>query len=94
MADMYIPTFGVIPNSSYLPPEFLDANGFVKVDENLKVKGTEDVWAIGDVSDIEPARWIYCEKHSKYIAASFVSVLTNKMPLPYKISSTRTASQN
>jgi NADPH-dependent 2,4-dienoyl-CoA reductase/sulfur reductase-like enzyme len=31
--DIYIPTFGILPNSWYIPGKYLDANGFVKVDE-------------------------------------------------------------
>jgi NADH dehydrogenase FAD-containing subunit len=89
MTDMYIPLFGVIPNSSYVPAKFLDAYGSVVVDEYLKVKGAVDVWAIGDISNVEPARWIYCEKHSKYAAETFASILTGKTPLPYKLSTTR-----
>jgi NADH dehydrogenase FAD-containing subunit len=89
MTDMYIPLFGVIPNSSYIPTKFLDTNGSVVVDEYLKVKGAGDVWAIGDVSNVEPARWIYCEKHSKYAAETFASILTGKTSLPYKMATTR-----
>jgi len=89
VADMYIPTFGVIPNSSYIPAKFLDADRYVIVDEYLKVKGTRDVWAIGDVSNVEPARWIYCERHSKYVSETFASILTGKTPLPYKQATSR-----
>ncbi|KAK9350503.1 hypothetical protein V1523DRAFT_428982 [Lipomyces doorenjongii] len=42
VADLYISTFGLVPNSSYVPAKFLNANGFVTVDEYLKVKGTEN----------------------------------------------------
>src|ERR1700761_775971 len=40
ITDMYIPTFGLTPNSSYVPTKFLNSNGFIMVDEYLKVKGT------------------------------------------------------
>jgi apoptosis-inducing factor 2 len=50
--DLYIPAFGLIPNSSYIPAKFLNPNGFVKVDEYLKVKGEGDVWAIGNLCDV------------------------------------------
>ena len=88
--DMYIPTFGLIPNSSYIPAKYLNANGSVMVDEYLKVKGARDVWAIGDVSDIEPAQFITCDKQSTFLAKNMVSMLSNKPPLPYKVASSRT----
>jgi NADH dehydrogenase FAD-containing subunit len=52
IADLYIPTMGVIPNSAYVPGTFVNNSGFVKVDEFLRVKGATDVWALGDVSQI------------------------------------------
>lgn len=85
IADLYIPTFGVTPNSSYVPGQFLNANGFVLVDDFLKVKGAGDtVWAIGDVSAAEPPQLIYSDKQSVYVAKNINLLLSGKAPLPYK----------
>ena len=59
--DMYVPTFGLIPNSSYIPATYLNANASVMVNEYLGVKGANDVWAIGDISDIESWQYITCD---------------------------------
>ncbi|GAQ46237.1 AMID-like mitochondrial oxidoreductase [Aspergillus niger] len=48
--DIYIPTIGVLPNSSYIPPEVLDERGWVRVDSELKVSGVEGVYAAGDIT--------------------------------------------
>ncbi|RAH43543.1 NAD(P)/FAD-dependent oxidoreductase, partial [Aspergillus brunneoviolaceus CBS 621.78] len=50
--EVYIPTTGVLPNSSYLPREVLDEKGWVVVDEELRVHGpaVEGVWAAGDLT--------------------------------------------
>ncbi|KAI8625188.1 hypothetical protein F5Y19DRAFT_274788 [Xylariaceae sp. FL1651] len=85
VADMVIPTFGVIPNSSFVPAQFLNANGFVKVDEYLRVKGAENVFAIGDVSDAEPPQFIYVDKQSAHTAKNIVLVLRGMALLPYKV---------
>ena len=82
---MYIPAYGLQPNSSYVPSKFLDANGFVMVDEYLKVRGTEDIWAIGDVSNVEPCQFITCDKQSVYLAKHITIILKNEKPLPYKV---------
>jgi len=82
--DMYIPTFGLIPNSSYLPSEFLDAKGYVIVDSYLKVLGTKDVWAIGDVSACEFSQLIPADKQSAHLAKNVVLLLNGKQTLPYK----------
>ena len=89
ITDLYIPTFGLIPNSSYIPSKFLNGNGYVMVDEYLKVKGTKDVWAIGDVSDVEYSQFIWCDKQSAHLAKSLTLILSNKAPLPYKVTSMR-----
>jgi NADH dehydrogenase FAD-containing subunit len=82
--DLYIPTFGVIPNSSYIPEKYLNANGFVVVDDYLKVKGLENVWAIGDISSHEPPQFLFADKQAGHLAKNILLILSNKAPLPYK----------
>ncbi|KAJ0421546.1 putative apoptosis-inducing factor [Aspergillus carlsbadensis] len=86
--DMYIPTFGVKPNTSFLPAGFLDADGFVMVDEYLRVKGIKDVYAIGDVSDVQGPQAFHIKAQSKYLAKSVVLGATGKggAVVPYKAS--------
>ncbi|KAJ5524197.1 FAD-dependent pyridine nucleotide-disulfide oxidoreductase [Penicillium frequentans] len=52
-ADLYISTTGALPNSQFIPAEFLSADGWVNVDENLRVTGgSEDglIYALGDIT--------------------------------------------
>jgi len=44
------------PHSSFLPPEVLDDNGFVLVDEHLRVRDHPNVFAVGDVAASDPHR--------------------------------------
>ena len=87
--DMYVPTFGLIPNSSYVPASHLNANGSVMVDEFLRVKGAKDVWAIGDVSDVESWQFITCDRQSTHLAKNMISMINNKAPVPYKVATSR-----
>jgi NADH dehydrogenase FAD-containing subunit len=53
--DLCISTTGVLPNSSFIPPELLSKDGWVKVDAAFKVQsGTnrtvESVYAVGDIT--------------------------------------------
>ena len=89
VTDMYIPTFGLVPNSSYVPAKFLNANGSVMVDEYLNVKGAGAVWAIGDVSDVEPSQFIFCDRQSSYLAKNITLVLSNRTSTPYKVATSR-----
>ena len=84
IADLYIPTFGVTPNSSYIPEKYLNNNSFVVVDDYLKVKGLENVWAIGDVSDHEPPQFLFADKQAAHLAKNIILILSSKAPLPYK----------
>jgi NADH dehydrogenase FAD-containing subunit len=47
---------GVRPHSGFLPPELLDDDGFVRVDEHLAVPGHPEVFAVGDVAASDPNR--------------------------------------
>lgn len=53
-ADAYIATTGTIPNNDFIPKEYLDPKGWVKVDEQLRVVqngvSRSDTYAIGDIT--------------------------------------------
>ncbi|RVD84631.1 uncharacterized protein DFL_006370 [Arthrobotrys flagrans] len=52
--DLYLPLFGVQLNTGWLPPSLLDEAGNVQLDSYMRVKGTTNVWGIGDVGNLEP----------------------------------------
>lgn len=83
-ADLYIPTFGLTPNTSYIPNKFLNDRGEVMVDGYLKVKGADGVFALGDVTDLEGAQLIIVDRQSTYVAKALTALLSNKSPSPYK----------
>ena len=47
---------GVRPHSTFLPADLLDDDGFVRVDEHLRVPGHSNVFAVGDVAASDPLR--------------------------------------
>jgi pyruvate/2-oxoglutarate dehydrogenase complex dihydrolipoamide dehydrogenase (E3) component len=49
---------------------FLNINGFVKVDEDLKYKVPGGVYAIGDVPDAELLQHIYVDRQSLRFVSS------------------------
>ena len=44
------------PNTAWIPREHLDDDGFVVVDDHLRVAGIDGVYAIGDVAATDPLR--------------------------------------
>lgn len=52
------------PNTGFLPHDFLDDDGYVKVEPTLRVPGQSNIFAIGDVAATDPHRssarnWAY-----------------------------------
>lgn len=44
------------PNTGYVPAEMLDASGYVNVDSQLRIPGTPNAFAVGDVAASDPDR--------------------------------------
>lgn len=44
------------PNNAFLPSDMLDGNGFVSVDEYLRVKAYSNVFAVGDIANSDANR--------------------------------------
>ncbi|KAI9648579.1 hypothetical protein NHQ30_003216 [Ciborinia camelliae] len=84
--DLYIPTMGVIPNSSYVPEKYLNPAGYAIVDQFLRLKGANDIWVVGDISAVERAQYVNTEKQSTLVAKNIGLVLKNSEPLSYKVS--------
>lgn len=56
-ADVVVWTIGrVRPHTGFLPASVLDDDGFVRVDEHLRVPGWSNVFAVGDVAASDPHR--------------------------------------
>ncbi|KAB8220139.1 hypothetical protein BDV33DRAFT_172583 [Aspergillus novoparasiticus] len=56
IADLYIPTTGVLPNNEFIPAELLDDKGWTIVDKELRVKGKREsaplpIFAAGDITN-------------------------------------------
>ncbi|KAK6587194.1 hypothetical protein PZA11_000484 [Diplocarpon coronariae] len=84
--DLYLPTAGLIPNSSYIPATLLNQNGNVVVDEFLHVQGTTDIWAVGDVSAVQRAQFMLTDAQSTHVAKNIGLGHKGKPLLPYKVS--------
>lgn len=56
-ADAVLWAVGVArPNTSFLPPELLDDEGFIRTDDTLRVPGHDRVFAVGDAAATDPHR--------------------------------------
>lgn len=81
--DVYLPTIGLVPNSQFIPDTLLDRNGYVVVDENLNVQGTKDVWAVGDVSNVQRPQYVNTDKQASHVVKNICLALTDKPLVKY-----------
>jgi NADH dehydrogenase FAD-containing subunit len=79
------------PNTGFLPKDFLDDDGYVKVDPLLRVPGAPNVFAIGDVAATDPHRssarnWAY-----NIVVGNIAALLAGKPETmkPYKAPAVR-----
>ncbi len=56
-ADVVLWAVGKVrPHTDFLPIDVLDTDGFVRVDDHLRVEGCRNVFAVGDVAASDPLR--------------------------------------
>jgi hypothetical protein len=87
--DLYIPTFGIKPNTSYMPTQYLDNKGYINVNTFFNLKGVKNIFAIGDCSSLENSQIITCDRQSVHLSKSLLLMLANKIPVAYQPSGKR-----
>ncbi|KAM0542536.1 hypothetical protein ACHAPJ_012744 [Fusarium lateritium] len=78
LTDVYLPLFGTRPNTKFVPTQLLDDRGYVKVDKSLRVEGFKNIWAVGDVGNLESNQLIYAESQTHHVARNLNAVLTGR----------------
>ncbi|KAF4983366.1 hypothetical protein FZEAL_1218 [Fusarium zealandicum] len=77
-ADLYLPLHGIKLNTSFLPEEFLDSRGNVKLDKEMRVVDMEHIWGIGDVGNIDPKQLTITDNQIIHLATALDAVLTGQ----------------
>ncbi|KAM0247015.1 hypothetical protein ACHAQJ_010015 [Trichoderma viride] len=52
----YLPTTGGVPNSSFVPANLLDSNGYIKQTKSLQAEGYSNIFVLGDVGNLEGSK--------------------------------------
>ena len=83
-ADLWFRCYGVVPQSDYLAGELLSArrpDGFIDVDDRLRVAGHDNVFAIGDVTGIaESKRAAAAQHHAQVVADNIAAMAQGRAP--------------
>lgn len=83
VAELFLNTFGVFPNTSFLPKDLLNENLEVVVDEYLRVESTTNLWAAGDVSNAQGKQFPNAESQAHHLAKNLDLVLKGKTPIVF-----------
>lgn len=84
-ADLYIPTFGVQPNTTFMPAAVLDADGRVKVDRTtLRATGHANIFALGDAANAETANGKHVDAQVRFLAPALQELLAGRAMPSYK----------
>jgi NADH dehydrogenase FAD-containing subunit len=82
VADIWFRAFGVQPHSEYLDGGSLtdtrDEGGYVRVDEQLRVVGETNVFAVGDVSDADRDMAGVASRQAMLVAANIRALITGE----------------
>ncbi|KAK3687301.1 hypothetical protein B0T22DRAFT_125089 [Podospora appendiculata] len=85
LADLYLPTMGLVPNSEYINAKYLvEGKKTVEVDDFLRVKDTANVWAAGDVVSKPRAGFMITQKQAGAVAKNVELALKGQPPVVAK----------
>ncbi|KAK4125554.1 FAD/NAD(P)-binding domain-containing protein [Parathielavia appendiculata] len=85
--DLYLPTIGLIPNTEYIPTPYCNSDPnsrTVLVDDYLRVRGAEDVWACGDIVGKPRAGFLITQAQAKTVAKNIEAALGGAKPSVHK----------
>lgn len=78
VTDLYLPLFGTKVNTKFIPSRLLDPAGNLNLGRKMRVLGTENIWGIGDVGNVEAKYWTVMEAQVAYLSPALHLVLTDK----------------
>lgn len=83
--DLYIPAFGVQPNTSFVPASMLAADGRVRVDRaTLRAVDHANVFALGDAADAETATGKHADAQVRFLGPAMQEILAGRAAPVYK----------
>lgn len=73
----YLPTFGIKPNTEFMPASMLDSRGFVKQNNHLQAEGHSNIFVIGDVGNLEASKAVVADTQGKHLIEALPVFLTS-----------------
>lgn len=76
LTDLFLPLYGVVVNTSFLPADFLDWEGNLKLQPDMRVLGISNVWGLGDVGNLDPKQLAVLDAQILHLTTALTSILT------------------
>jgi apoptosis-inducing factor 2 len=76
VAEVYLPAFGVKPNTEFAPAHLLAPSGQIKQTTRLRAEGYDNVFVIGDAGNLEDTRAIATDAQTHYLAKALQAYFT------------------
>ncbi|KAI4862195.1 FAD/NAD(P)-binding domain-containing protein [Hypoxylon rubiginosum] len=76
-ADLFVPTYGVVYNTSFAPPSMHSpaSPGRLLQDPDLRARGHRNVFVLGDAGSLEPAQAVTAEAQARHLMKQFRTYL-------------------
>ncbi|KAH6626344.1 hypothetical protein B0J18DRAFT_365169 [Chaetomium sp. MPI-SDFR-AT-0129] len=71
-ADLLIPTYGITPNTAFLPASMLDARGYIKQTTRLRAEGHANIFVVGDVGNLQRPQGVHGDAQVVHLARSLL----------------------
>jgi hypothetical protein len=78
VTDLYLPLFGTKVNTRFIPSMLLDPAGNLNLGKKLRVLGTDNLWAVGDVGNVEVKQWMVMDAQVCHLSKALHLVLTGR----------------
>ncbi|CAI6092559.1 unnamed protein product [Clonostachys chloroleuca] len=71
--EAYLPAFGLIPNTDFMPEHLLDDRKYIKQTTKLQVEGHSNIFVIGDAGSLESSNAIHADKQAVHLIKALPS---------------------
>lgn len=79
-ADLFIPAYGLRPNTAFLPASMLDPRGLVKQTTRLRAQGHDDIFVVGDAGNLEDPQGVHTDAQVTHAVKLLEARLLGRQP--------------
>jgi apoptosis-inducing factor 2 len=80
-ADLFLPTYGVVPNTDFMPAGLLDSQGYIYQTTYLRARGYDNIFVVGDAGNLQPPSGSNAEEQCRHLVKILDAYLIGD-PLP------------